>query len=184
MFQYIWLTNRNDFKMTVCSIFISYLLTSLCFSTLSLTIQPTAYSSTTFSEQFENNETFSSPGQVVNISTILEKSASPVDMNALPEQSVSQIDMNTPTEKTSTSEDISTPAEQTTISPEEKNTPPEQTATYEDYVNLLNILTGFSSRVRPVVNQSEAVTVYVDFNIDTLLAVHESTQTIGEWVAH
>ena len=82
--------------------------------------------------------------------------------------------------QTDTSLDKNTPPEQTAISSVDKNTPPEQTATYEDYVNLLNILTGFNSRVRPVVNQSEAVTVYVDFNINSLLAVHESTQTIGE----
>ena len=62
----------------------------------------------------------------------------------------------------------------------DKNTPAEQTATYEDYVNLLQMLTGFNSRVRPVVNQSAVVTVYVDFHINSLLAVHESTQTIGE----
>ena len=55
-----------------------------------------------------------------------------------------------------------------------------QSATYSDYSRLYtNITTGYSTVIRPVINQSEPLTVYVKFELSQIIGVDELAQTVN-----
>ena len=58
------------------------------------------------------------------------------------------------------------------------------TSSFDVYLNLLNLMTSWDSRLRPLVSQSDAMTVYIDVHFAILSEVDEVAQTIAfsTWV--